>query len=68
MTNSRSWTEADIERLRKLSSEGASVVRAAAALNRKTGSVRKMARQLGLSLVGTRQAKAAIRQLENRAN
>jgi hypothetical protein len=61
---SRSWTQDDIARLKKLSASGASVMRAAAALGRKTGSVTKMARLHGLPLVGTRQAKAAIRELE----
>lgn len=32
---SRSWTDADIERLRTLSAAGASISRAAAALNRR---------------------------------
>lgn len=61
---SRSWTEADIAKLRRLSAEGASVNRAAAALNRKTTAVAKIARRLGITLAGTRQLKAAIRELE----
>jgi hypothetical protein len=61
---SRSWTDADIARLRKFSDEGASVNRAAAALNRKTEAVKKVCRVHGFTLVGTRQAKAAIRKLE----
>lgn len=48
---SRSWTDADIARLRKLSDEGASVNRAAAALNRKTDAVKKVCRVHGLTLV-----------------
>lgn len=62
---SQSWTQADIARLRQLSAEGASVTRAAAALNRKTTAVAKQCRAQGIALVGTRQAKAAIRALEN---
>ncbi len=61
---SRSWTDADIARLRRFSDEGASVNRAAAALNRKTEAVKKVCRVHGFTLVGTRQAKAAIRNLE----
>jgi hypothetical protein len=64
---SRSWTEADIARLRELSAKGASLTRAAAALNRKTNSVAKIARMHGISLAGTRQLKAAIRALDPKA-
>jgi hypothetical protein len=60
----RSWTDADIARLRELSAKGASVARAAAALNRKMTSVTKMARLHGIPLAGTRQLKAAIRALD----
>jgi orotate phosphoribosyltransferase len=65
---SRSWTEADVARLKKLADEGATVNRAAAALNRKTDAVKKQCRAHGLTLVGTRQAKAAIRALDERAS
>lgn len=41
---SRSWTDADIARLRKFSEERATVARAAAVLNRKTDAVRKKCR------------------------
>lgn len=61
---SKSWTETDIARLKKLEEEGASVNRAAAALNRKTEAVKKVCRVYGISLVGTREAKAAIRRLD----
>lgn len=60
----KKWTDTDIEQLRKLASEGATAARAAAALNRNTAAVTKMARVLGVPLVGTRQAKAAIKRLE----
>lgn len=60
---SRSWTDADIARLRELSLQGASVIRAAAALNRKTTSVVKIARRHRIPLVSVRQSKAAIRAL-----
>lgn len=61
----RSWTEADIARLKKFSDEGATVLRAAAALNRKTEAVKKQCRVHGFALIGTRQAKAAIRLLDD---
>lgn len=64
---SRSWTDNDIERLRHFAQTGASVTRAAAALNRKTTSVAKMARRLEIELVGTRKLKAAIRSLDDKA-
>jgi orotate phosphoribosyltransferase len=66
-TTSRSWTDEDIARLRELSQRGASVARAAAALNRKTAQVAKKARQYGLPLIGTRQMKAAVRSLDPKA-
>ncbi len=65
LTN-RSWTETDIAKLKKLAEEGASVNRAAAALDRKTDAVKKQCRVHGLSLIGTREAKAAIRALDER--
>jgi hypothetical protein len=58
-----SWTEADINRLKVLSSQGASIVRAAASLNRKTSAVAKIAR-----LHGIWQLKAAIRALGPQAS
>lgn len=64
----RSWTEADIERLKQLARAGATINRAAAALNRKTAAIAKVARVHGLKLVGTREAKAAIRKLKVRCD
>ncbi|MDO9439685.1 MAG: hypothetical protein Q7T73_02225 [Beijerinckiaceae bacterium] len=64
---SRSWTEADIARLRELSAKGASITRAAAALNRKTAAVAKIARLNGIPLAGTRQLKAKLRALYPKA-
>jgi hypothetical protein len=61
LVTSRSWTDADIQRLKELSIEVASVTRAAAALNRKMTAVQKVARKHDIRLVGTRQAKAALR-------
>ena len=61
---SRSWTESDVNRLRELSSKGASIARAAAALNRRTSAVAKIARREGIPLAGTRKLKAEIRALD----
>ena len=66
LTN-RSWTDADVEKLRELSAKGASLTRAAAALNRKTTAVAKIARIHGIALAGTRQLRAAIRALDAKA-
>lgn len=65
---SRSWTDSDIERLKELSGEGASIARAAAALNRKTAAVAKVARRHNIDLAGTRRLKAAIRALDTDAS
>jgi hypothetical protein len=43
------------------------IARAAAALNRKTSSVAKIARLHGISLAGTRELKVAIRALNPKA-
>jgi hypothetical protein len=61
---SRSWTLADVTRLKELAASGASVTRASAALNRKMTSVTKMARLHGIKLAGTRELKKAIRELD----
>jgi hypothetical protein len=66
--SSRIWTAEDIARLRLLSEEGASVARAAGALNRKTTAIAKVAKQHGIVLAGTRQLKAAIRALDSKAS
>lgn len=50
----RRWTDQDLKRLAELSAQGATVLRAAAALRRQSSSVVKMARLHGLPLVGTR--------------
>jgi orotate phosphoribosyltransferase len=64
---SRSWTDADIVRLRQLSEQGASIVRAAAALNRRTDAVAKVARRHNIELAGVRKLKAALRKLDDQA-
>jgi hypothetical protein len=50
-----------------MAAEGSSIVRAAAALNRKTSAVAKIARRHKIALAGTRQLKAAIRSLDEKA-
>ncbi|MET0222400.1 MAG: hypothetical protein ABW213_17260 [Tardiphaga sp.] len=65
-TTSRTWTNEEIERLRRLSGKGASIARAAAALNRKTTAVAKVAKLHGITLAGTRELKAAIRALDSK--
>ncbi len=64
---SRSWTDQDITRLQQMAAEGASILRAAAALKRNTSSVAKVARRHGIKLAGTRQLKAQIRELDDKA-
>jgi hypothetical protein len=59
----RPWTPSDDEELRRLASVGATVLRATAALNRRSQTVRKRASELGLKLVGMREAKRRIRVL-----
>lgn len=56
------WTDECIARLRSL--EGATAVRASAALGRPLSSVTKMARLHGVKLVGIRESKAKNRRLE----
>jgi GcrA cell cycle regulator len=48
------WTPEHDERLIQLAAQGATVLRAAAALRRPLNSVRSRARKLGLSLMGVR--------------
>ena len=59
----RPWTPGDDEELRRLASAGATVLRATAALNRRSQTVRKRASDLGLKLIGMREAKRRIREL-----
>jgi hypothetical protein len=67
LLTSRVWTEADIARLKELASQGASLTRASAALNRRMTSITKMARSHGLKFAGVRQQKATIRALDPNA-
>ena len=57
------WTPSDDDELRRLASSGATVLRATAALNRRSQTVKKRASVLGLTLVGMREAKRRIRAL-----
>lgn len=59
----RKWSESEDAELRHLAETGATLLRATAALNRRENIVRKRARELGLHLVGTREAKRRIRLL-----
>jgi hypothetical protein len=55
------WTDADVVRLRELLDQGATLLRASAALNRNGPSVRKKAYMLGLSIKGVRAVRADLR-------
>ena len=57
----KKWTEDDIARLSVLLDEGATLLRAASALNRGTSSVQKKARELGKSFAGVRKVRANLR-------
>ena len=60
----RPWTPGDDEELRRLASLGATVLRATAALNRRSQTVKKRASELGVKLVGMREAKRRVRVLD----
>ncbi|UZE50160.1 hypothetical protein [Rhodopseudomonas sp. P2A-2r] len=62
----RKWSESEDEELRCLAKTGATLLRATAALNRRENVIRKRARELGLCLVGMREAKRRIRLLTER--
>jgi GcrA cell cycle regulator len=54
------WTPEQDERLRQLAAQGATALRAAAALKRPLTSVRIRARKLGLSLPGVREVRRKL--------
>ena len=60
----RPWTPDDDEQLRRLASLGATILRATAALNRRSQAIRKRATELGLQFVGMREAKRRVRRLD----
>jgi hypothetical protein len=57
----RKWTDDDLAKLRQLFEQDATLLRAAAALRRATGSVQKKAKELGLLFPGTRAVRAGLR-------
>jgi hypothetical protein len=57
----RKWTNEDIAKLTELSRAGATLARAAAALNRHSGLVQRKARELGLSFPGVRAVREGLR-------
>jgi hypothetical protein len=57
----RTWSEDDLVRLRELIEQGATLLRASAALRRNGPSVRKKAHTLGLSFKGVRAVRASLR-------
>lgn len=57
MAMNRPWDDEQIEKLRRLSQSGASLLRAAAALKRQQLVVQTKARELGFPLVGLRESK-----------
>jgi hypothetical protein len=56
----RLWLKPDVEKLKKLHSEGATLMRASAAMKRPMGSVKKRARELGLHFAGVREVRREI--------
>jgi hypothetical protein len=57
----RVWTDDEIDRLKKLAAQGATLMRAAAALRRGNSSVQKKARELGLQFPGLRAVRDGLR-------
>jgi hypothetical protein len=52
------WTDEENERLRQLARDGVSIFRAAAALKRKTASIRNQARKIGCRFPNIREARS----------
>ncbi len=61
MPISKAWTSEDIAWLEKLSDEGATLMRASAALRRPSSAVQKKARELGKPLPGVRKVRAELK-------
>lgn len=57
----RPWTDEDAARLRALIDQGATLLRATAALRRNGTAVQKKAKELGLSFRGARAVRAGLR-------
>ena len=64
---SRPWSQTDDDDLRRLASAGATVLRATAAMGRRSQTIKKRAAELGLKLVGMREAKRRVRALDEMA-
>lgn len=64
----RAWTPSNDEELRRLASVGATVLRATAALNRRSQTAKKRAAELGLKLVGMREPSAVFVFSPNRSS
>lgn len=65
----RPWSSSDDEALKRLASLGATVLRATAAMGRGSQTIKKRARELGVELVGMREAKRRVRAIaEQEAN
>ncbi len=61
MPITRLWTAEDVARLQKLADEGATLLRASAALRRPSSAVQKKARELGKSFPGVRKVRSDLR-------
>jgi hypothetical protein len=61
MPITKPWTPDDVAKLIALAEKGASLMRASAALGRKTSAVQKKAREIGRPLAGVRKIKAGLR-------
>ena len=58
---SRAWLDEDHEKLKRLYTAGATLLRAAAALKRPTASIKKRAKRLGLHFPGMREVKRELK-------
>lgn len=61
MPISKAWTSEDIAKLEKLGDEGATLMRASAALRRPSSAVQKKARELGKPLPGVRKVRVELK-------
>lgn len=61
------WSEADIERLRKMAAAGASPIKCAAALRRNVQAIRRQASRLGIQLPTLREQRKRQREAEAEA-
>ena len=60
----RPWSADDDEALRRLAAAGATLLRATAAMNRRSAVIRKHAQKLGLHFAGMREEKRRVRLLD----